>query len=155
MTWLPRSNYTTELYCYLKEVSDNLCIKNIPVADSYYAVLVRASGTLTALQADYNNFTLTKQIPNLNIQTKMTPQTPQVSAPKQITLAKRKKPAQKQKENIISILSEILYNYFYGYKGVPDLANPIETTLSYMNLFLLLLWVISHYLLQPNTMAYM
>ena len=71
MTWLPAPNYTSELYTYLNELSDNLCGKNIPVADSYYAVLVRASGTLTALQADYNNFTLTKQIPNLNIQTKM------------------------------------------------------------------------------------
>ena len=40
MTWLPKSNYTTELYSYLKEVSDNLCNKNIPVADSYYALLV-------------------------------------------------------------------------------------------------------------------
>ena len=104
MTWLPGSNYTNELYSYLKEVSDNLCIKNIPVADSYYAVLVRASGTLTALQADYDNFTLTKQIPNLNIQTKMTPQTPQVSAPKQITLAKREYPAQKPKANITCVL---------------------------------------------------
>ena len=95
MTWLPGSNYTNELYSYLKEVSDNLCNKNIPVAHSYYALLVRASDTLTALQADHNNYTLTKQIPNLNIQTKGIPQTPQVSAPKQIILAKRENPAQK------------------------------------------------------------
>ena len=72
MTWLLGSAYTNELYSYLKEIGDNLCNENIPMADSY-AVLVRASGTLTALQADYNDFTLTKQIPNLNIQTKMTP----------------------------------------------------------------------------------
>ena len=74
------------------------------MADSYYAVLVRASSTLTALQADYNNFTLTKQIPNLNIQTKGTPRTPQVSAPKQITLAKREYPAQKPKATITCVL---------------------------------------------------
>ena len=48
MTWLPAPNYTNELQTYLYEVSDNYCGKNIPVADSYYAVLVRASGTLTA-----------------------------------------------------------------------------------------------------------
>ena len=51
-------------------------IKNIPVADSYYALLVRASGTLTTLQTDHNNLNLTKQIPNLNIETKGIPQTP-------------------------------------------------------------------------------
>ena len=48
MTWLPKSNYINDLYSYLEEVSDNLCKKNIPMADSYYALLVRASGTLTA-----------------------------------------------------------------------------------------------------------
>ena len=97
MTWLPKSNYTNELYSYLKEVSDNLCNKNIPMADSYYALLVRASRTLTLLQADHTNFNLTKQIPNLNIQTKGIPQTPQILAPKQITLAKRESSAPKQK----------------------------------------------------------
>ena len=70
MTWILQSNYTTEGYTYLDEVSDNLCKKNIPVADSYYALLVRSSGTLTALQADHNDFDLTTQIHNLKIQTK-------------------------------------------------------------------------------------
>ena len=104
MTWLPKSNYTNELYSYLEEVSDNLCKKNKPMADSYYALLVRASGTLTALQADYNNFSLTKQIPNINIQTKGIPQTPQMTVPKQITLAKCESSAPKQKENITCIV---------------------------------------------------
>ena len=65
MTWLPGSNYTNELYSNLKEIGDNLCHEKIPLANSYYAVLVRVSSTLTALQADYNDFTLTKQIPSL------------------------------------------------------------------------------------------
>ena len=65
------------------------------MADSYYALLVRARGTLTALQADHNNFSLTKQIPNLNIQTKGIPQTPQMTGPNQITLAKRESSATK------------------------------------------------------------
>ena len=67
MTWLPGSTYTNELYSYLKEIGDNLCKEIIPVADSYYAVLVQATGTLTALQADFNDFMLNKPIPNLNI----------------------------------------------------------------------------------------
>ena len=66
MTWLPAPNYTNELQTYLYEVSDNY-FRHIPVADSYYAVLVRASGTRTVLQADYNNSILIKQIHNLNI----------------------------------------------------------------------------------------
>ena len=49
MTWLPGSNYTNELYAYLQEISDNHCQRNIPVAVSYYAVLVRANRTLTVL----------------------------------------------------------------------------------------------------------
>ena len=79
-------------------------MENIPVADSYYAVLVRVTGTLTALQADYNNFTLTKQIPSLNIQTKMKPPLPIPN--KQITLAKHEYPTQpqKRKENITCVL---------------------------------------------------
>ena len=58
MTWLPGSAYTSELYSYLKEIGDDLCNENIPVADSYYAVLVIAQDTLTTLQADFNDFTL-------------------------------------------------------------------------------------------------
>ena len=69
MTWLPGSNNNNELYSYLKEIGDKLCNEKIPVSDSYYAVLVRATSTLTALQADFNDFTLTKQIPSMNIQT--------------------------------------------------------------------------------------
>ena len=75
MTWIPESSYESRVVSYLDEISDNLCKKNITVADSYYALLVRTSGTLTALQADHNDFDLPKQIPNLNIQTKGIPQT--------------------------------------------------------------------------------
>ena len=79
MTWLPASVYTNELYKYLDEIGNNLCNDNIPIADSYYAVLVRAQGTLTALQADFNDFPLTNQIPSLNIQTKVKPPLPMPS----------------------------------------------------------------------------
>ena len=89
---------------YLDEISDNLCKKNITVADSYYALLVRASGTLTALQADHNDFDLPKQIPNLNIQTKGIPQTHQMTEPKQITQVKRESYTPKQKESISCLL---------------------------------------------------
>lgn len=62
------------------------------------------------VQADHNNFNLTKQIPNiniqpnLNIQTKGIPQTSQRTVPKQITLAKHESSAPKQKEIITCIL---------------------------------------------------
>ena len=48
MTWIPESSYESRVVPYLDEISNNLCKKNIPIADSYYALLVRASGTLTA-----------------------------------------------------------------------------------------------------------
>ena len=89
---------------YLDEIIDNLCKKNIPVADSYYALLVRSSGTLTALQADLNDFDLTTHIPNLNIQTKGIPHTHQMTEPKQITLVKRESHAPKQKESLLCLL---------------------------------------------------
>ena len=60
MTWIPQNNYESQLNPYLDEVSENLYKKNIPMAESYYALLVTANGTLTALQADHNNFDLTK-----------------------------------------------------------------------------------------------
>ena len=99
MTWLPNSVYTNELYFYLKEISDQYS-QNIPVADSYYAVLIRASGTLTALQADYNNFTIAQQIPSLNIQT----QPPSSMPEKQITQITQITQPQKHKQNITCVL---------------------------------------------------
>ena len=60
---------------YLDEISNIYCNKNITVADSYYTLLVRLSGTLTALQADHNDFGTSTQIPNLAIQTKGVPYT--------------------------------------------------------------------------------
>ena len=74
---------------YLDEISNNYCNKNITVADSYYALLVRSSGSLTALQADHNDFGTSTQIPNLAIQTKGVPYTQQMKEPIQITLVKR------------------------------------------------------------------
>ena len=59
-----------------------LCVSyilGIPIADRYYALLIRAQGTLTSLQADFNDFPLTSQIPSLNIQTKVKPPLPMPS----------------------------------------------------------------------------
>ena len=67
-------------------------------------LLVRSSGTLTALQADHNDFDVTTQIPNLNIQTKEIPHTHQMIEPKQIILVKRESHAQKQKESLSCLL---------------------------------------------------
>ena len=96
MTWIPESSYKSRVVPYLDEISNNYCNKNITVADSYYALLVRSSGTLTALQADHNDFEATTQIPNLNIQTKGVPHTQQMTEPKQITLVKRESHTPKQ-----------------------------------------------------------
>ena len=107
MTWLPGSVYTNELYSYLHEISHQYCHNDIPIADSYYAVLVRATGTLTALQADYSNFPLAKQIPSLNIQAKSIPQS---SIPNRqsnnLNLVKREAsaPAARKKDTITCIL---------------------------------------------------
>ena len=67
-------------------------------------MLVRASGTLTALQADHNDFDLPKQIPNLNIQTKGIPQTHQMTEHKQTTQVKREYNTPKQKESISCLI---------------------------------------------------
>ena len=70
MTWIPESSYESRVVPYLDEMSNNYCNKNITIADSYYALLVRSSGTLTALQADHSDFEATAKIPNLNIHAK-------------------------------------------------------------------------------------
>ena len=104
MTWILESRYESRVVPYLDEISNNYCNKNVTVADSYYALLVRSSGTLTALQADHNDFEATTQIPNLNIQTKGVPHTQQMTEPKQITLVKRESHTPKQKESLSCLL---------------------------------------------------
>ena len=108
MTRLPASVYTNELTKYLDEIGNNLCNDGIPIADSYYALLVRAQGTLTALQADFNYFPLTSQIPSLNIQTKVKPPLPMPSplpmTNKPMTLAKRE--PQKQRKILCAYYAE-------------------------------------------------
>ena len=104
MTWIPESSYESRVVPYLEEISDNYCNKKITIADSYYALLVRSSGTLIALQADHNDFDVNTQIPNLSIQTKGIPHKHQITEPKQPTLVKRENNTQKQKEALVCLL---------------------------------------------------
>ena len=67
-------------------------------------MLVRSSGTLTALQADHNDFDVNTKILNLSIQMKGIPHTHQMTEPKQPTLVKRKNNTQKQKESLLCLL---------------------------------------------------